>query len=153
VSTQVVRLSTADWRLLAALRLRALSDTLGESSPQYREEAGFSPAQWRRRMRAHAAFAVLVGDRAVGLIAAQPQGSDSVYLYSLWLHPAVRGRGLARRLVAVALNWARVKGARTVRLRVAVDNAAARTVYESLGFSPSGDADRADEVAMTLSVS
>jgi ribosomal protein S18 acetylase RimI-like enzyme len=96
---------------------------------------------------------VLVGDRAVGLIAAQPQGNDSVYLYSLWLHPTVRGRGLARRLVAVALNWARVKGARTVRLRVAVDNAAARTVYESLGFSPSGDADRADEVAMTLSVS
>jgi ribosomal protein S18 acetylase RimI-like enzyme len=132
-----------------------LTDTLGESDPQYQKEVGFTAAQWRRRLRDHAQFATLVGDRAVGLIAAQQENPDSVYLYSLWLDPAARGRGLARPLVAAAVDWARDQRVRTVTLRVASDNVAARGVYESLGFAaPSPDSPGAgDEVAMTLSVS
>ena len=53
----------------------------------------------------------------------------------MWLDPAARGQGLARPLVAAAVDWARDRRARTVTLRVASDNAAARGVYESLGFT------------------
>jgi len=79
-----------------------------------------------------------------------------VYLYSLWLDPAFRGRGLARPLVAAAVDWARDQQVRTITLRVAPDNVAARAVYESLGFaagSPAGAVKLRDEIPMTLSVS
>jgi RimJ/RimL family protein N-acetyltransferase len=154
VTATVARLSESDWRTFAVIRLQALTDSLGESDPQYRKEITFTAAQWRRRLREHAQFAALIGDRPVGLIGAQQENSDSVYLYSLWLDPVARGRGLARPLVAAAVDWARDQRVRTVTLRVAADNVAARGVYESLGFTATtaeGPNPR-DEVAMTLSV-
>jgi len=154
VTASVTRLTERDWRVFAVIRLRALTDSLGENDPQYQKEVGFTAAQWRRRLRDHAQFAALIGDRAVGLIAAQRENPDSVYLYSLWLDPAARGRGLARPLVAAAVDWARDQRVRTVTLRVASDNVAARGVYESLGFAAQAleGPSPADEVAMTLSV-
>jgi RimJ/RimL family protein N-acetyltransferase len=154
VTARVARLSESDWRTFAFIRLRALTDSLGESDPQYRKEITFTAAQWRRRLRDHAQFAALLGDRPVGLIGAQQEDSDSVYLYSLWLDPAARGRGLARPLVAAAVDWARDQRVRTVTLRVAADNVAARGVYESLGFTATTaeSPNPRDEVAMTLSV-
>ncbi len=156
MTAKVARLTEADWRIFATIRLRALSDSLGEKDPQYQKEAIFTAAQWRRRLRDHAQFAALVGDRPVGLIAAQRENPDTVYIYSLWLDPVARGRGLARPLVAAAVDWARDQRVQTIRLRVASDNAAARAVYRSLGFcdaTPGGKAGSRDEVAMTLSVS
>jgi len=98
---------------------------------------------------------VLIDDRPVGLIGAQLESAETVYLYSLWLDPTARGRGLARPLVAAAVDWARDRRARMVTLRVAVDNALARGVYESLGFTTTvvENSSPRDEVSMSLSVS
>jgi ribosomal protein S18 acetylase RimI-like enzyme len=154
VTARVARLTESDWRVFAGVRLRALTDSLGENDPQYQQEVAFTAAQWRRRLRDHAQFAALIGNRPVGLIGAQVENAETVYLYSLWLDPAVRGLGLARPLVAAAVDWARDRPARTVTLRVAVDNAVARGVYESLGFTVASAETRGpqNEVAMSLSV-
>jgi ribosomal protein S18 acetylase RimI-like enzyme len=154
VTARVARLTESDWRVFAGVRLRALTDSLGENDPQYRQESAFTAAQWRRRLRDHAQFAALIGSRPVGLIGAQQEDPETVYLYSLWLDPAARGHGLARPLVAAAVDWARRRRARTVTLRVAADNAVARGVYESLGFSiaVAETASPRGEVAMSLSV-
>jgi len=156
VTAKVTHLTESDWRVFAVVRLRALVDALGERDPQYQKEVAFTAAQWRRRLRRHAQFGAIVDDRLVGLIAAQQENHESVYLYSLWVDPAVRGKGLARPLVAAAVDWAREQQAQTIRLRVASDNAAARAVYESLGFTAVASAETIesrDEVAMTLSLS
>jgi|SRR4051812_12154477 RimJ/RimL family protein N-acetyltransferase len=147
----VTRLVESDWRVFATLRLRALTDTLGTSDPQYLQEMAFTAAQWRRRLRAHAQFAVCIDDQLVGLIGAQRQSTEAVYLYSLWLDPGTRGRGLGRDLVAAAVDWARSQRARVVTLRVDVANAAARGVYEKLGFGVV-EPSTADELTMCLSV-
>jgi len=154
-TSRVARLTESDWRVFAGVRLRALADSLGENDPQYQQEASFTAAKWRRRLRDHAQFAVLVDDRPVGLIGAQLENAETVYLYSLWLDPTARGRGLARSLVAAAVDWARQRRARTVTLRVAADNAVARGVYESLGFTlnPAESPSDRGEVTMMLSVS
>ncbi len=106
---RIARLTETDWRAFAGVRLRALTDSLGAEDPQYRLESTFTAAQWRRRLRAHAQFAAVVDNRPVGLIGAQRQSTESVYLYSLWLDPAARGHGLGRTLVAEAVNWARAQ--------------------------------------------
>ena len=49
--------------------------------------------------------------------------------------PAVRGRGLSRRLCALLLAQAREQGARIAYLQVDADNHAARAVYHRLGFA------------------
>ena len=59
---------------------------------------------------------------------------DLVGLYDVFTHPAVRGRGLARRLCAALLDNARADGARLAYLQVEADNAPARAIYRRLGF-------------------
>lgn len=157
-ATRVDRLAESDWRLFAALRLRALGDTLGTRDPQHESEAAFTAAQWRRRLRSHAQFAAFLADRPVGLIGAQQERDDSVYLYSLWLEPEVRGHGLAATLLRAAIDWARDAGARTVTLRVHAANDTARAVYAGLGFVVAGPASDAaaeptDEIVMVRDVS
>lgn len=148
----VTRLDESDWREFAVLRLRALTDTLGTVDPQYREETAFTAAQWRRRLRAHAQFVARVDDHLVGLIGAQRATVESVYLYSLWLEPAARGRGLGHALVSAAVDWARNEKVRIVTLRVDAANDAARGVYERLGFGVAGTASGAGELTMSLKV-
>jgi len=157
---RVIRLTESDWEQFAQLRLRALSDALGTGDAQYLTESRFTPAGWQQRLRDHAQFALFVGaarsatsdtaDRPAGLIAAHRERPDTVYLYSLWLDPRVRGRGLARRLVGATLDWARRSGARTVTMRMSPDNTVARSLYEGFGFTEvPGDAP--GEVGMRLS--
>lgn len=151
-AARITRLTESDWEQFAHLRLRALTDEFGPADQQYLTEARFSAAQWRLRLRDHAQFAAFVADRPVGLVAAYAQNPETVYLYSLWLDPAERGRGLARRLVAHVLDWARGRGARLVTLRMSVDHPAARAVYESLGFREAMGGAPAGEVGMLLRI-
>lgn len=150
----VIRLTEADWRVFATLRLRALADSVGTEDAQYVNEVAFTGTQWRRRLRAHAQFAVSDGTALMGLIGAQLASAESVYLYSLWTDPAVRRRGMARALLSAALDWAREHRARTVALRVDPANIAARAAYLELGFTVDEYAEQnhsaAGEVTMTL---
>jgi GNAT superfamily N-acetyltransferase len=150
----VARLAETDWRVFSALRLKALADTLGTDDPQHRDESTFTAAQWRRRLRVHAQFAAVANGRPVGLIGAQRENTASVYLYSLWLEPDARRRGLGRALVSAAVDWARTEGANTVTLRVHATNDAARQVYEDLGFRtvPTIDDEGSSEVVMALAL-
>lgn len=151
---RIARLTETDWRAFAGVRLRALTDSLGAEDPQYRYESTFTAAQWRRRLRAHAQFAAVIGNRPVGLIGAQRQSTESVYLYSLWLDPEARGHGLGRTLVSEAVAWARSQRVARVTLRVHRGNDAARAIYDSLGFTVSAgeNCSAADEITMMLSV-
>jgi RimJ/RimL family protein N-acetyltransferase len=153
---RVAHLNESDWRAFANLRLCALADTLGTDDPQYRQEMSFTAAQWRRRLRAHAQFAAMIDDRLVGLVGAQRESPESVYLYSLWVEPTARGHDLAGVLLTAAVDWARAQQVRAVTLRVSPDNAAARAVYERLGFGVAQTngkaAGQADELTMSLSV-
>jgi RimJ/RimL family protein N-acetyltransferase len=150
-NARVARLTEDDWALFADLRLHALSDAFGVDDDQYRRESRFTESEWRYRISQHTPFAAWLAGRPVGMIAAHRETDDTVYLYSLWLDPSVRGHGLAHDLLAATLDWARSLRARTMYLRVAANNAVARGLYESFGFTadePIGDR----ELAMTLTV-
>jgi GNAT superfamily N-acetyltransferase len=58
------------------------------------------------------------------------------YLHSLFVLPAYRGSGVARRLVGLALAWSRRRGATLAALDMAVPNRAARRLYGTFGFVP-----------------
>jgi ribosomal protein S18 acetylase RimI-like enzyme len=52
----------------------------------------------------------------------------------LFIVPAARRLGLARRLTRLALDWGRGRGATQARLEMAAPNQSARRLYESVGF-------------------
>lgn len=59
-------------------------------------------------------------------------------LHGLAVDPAHQGRGVGRRIVAAAIEEARRRGARRLRLRVLGHNRVARHVYEACGFVVEG---------------
>ncbi len=61
-------------------------------------------------------------------------GAPEGEIYIVAVAPRAQGRGLGRALTLVGLHWMHRNGARQARLFVESDNAAARTLYDSLGF-------------------
>lgn len=70
------------------------------------------------------------------LVAGVRGGIDGDWLgvHALGMVPALRRRGLARRLMVEILEWAAERGATTAWLHVEVDNAPALALYDGLGF-------------------
>jgi len=62
-------------------------------------------------------------------------GDEHAHLLLLCVQPALRQRGIGRRLVAWLLESAQVAGIESVALELRADNAAALTFYGRLGFS------------------
>lgn len=93
---------------------------------------------------AFSAFWVLAeGDRVRGTIACQERLADAdgprrVELKKLYLHPRVRGRGLARRLCGLVEDWAREHGHDLVDLWTDTRFRTAHAVYEHLGYVRTG---------------
>ncbi len=61
---------------------------------------------------------------------------DEAHVTKVTIAARFRGQGLGRSLMELLLERARQLGATTVRLEVRERNTAARTLYESQGFSP-----------------
>lgn len=61
-------------------------------------------------------------------------GVRFAYVNSVYVYPQYRRRGIARRLMEMALTWARENGCTQVRLRASNDG---RPLYEQLGFRAS----------------
>ena len=60
--------------------------------------------------------------------------ADELHVTNIAVHPALRRRGLARRLLAAILEDGRARRLRAVTLEVRPTNDEARTLYESFGF-------------------
>ena len=69
---------------------------------------------------------------------AKPAVAVNADIQQVMVHPAARGRGLARRLVAALVDDARARGVETLTLDVRGNNHAAMALYETLGFQVSG---------------
>lgn len=74
----------------------------------------------------------IVGYICVWLVA------DEVQIFNLAVDPAVRRRGVGRRLLLAALDKACKRNARVAFLEVRRSNRAAQQLYQSVGFRPSG---------------
>ena len=59
-------------------------------------------------------------------------------LYSLAVHPALRGQGWGKRLIEAGFTWMRAEGLSTCRAEVKADNRAARRLYSGCGFQEAG---------------
>jgi ribosomal protein S18 acetylase RimI-like enzyme len=129
-----------DWRLLRAIRLRALQDAPNAFTSNYGAEAGHDERRWRERLRSNLwllAFQDGTAAPPIGVIAATRQPlapAGEPFLSSLWVDPEHRRHGVARELIDAAADLVAARGAEAVSLWVLDDNTAAHSLYSVAGF-------------------
>jgi ribosomal protein S18 acetylase RimI-like enzyme len=139
------RLTRADIAAFRALRLDGLQRHPEAFGSSYEEESAYAPEDFGRFLPESApggTFGAFVDGALVGVAALvvppklkQRHKGD---LMAVYLAPAHRRAGLARRLIEAILAEARAGGLLSVRLTVTVGNQAARRLYLGLGFVPYG---------------
>jgi ribosomal protein S18 acetylase RimI-like enzyme len=144
-----------------AVRLAGMADTPALFSTSAAAESKVAPDQMRQRL-AHTRFQRMFGafldGELVGIAGyrREPIGlvHDTARIWGVYVLPAARRQGVARAMVAAALEHATgIPELATVTLAVAHDNPAARRLYLALGFSlqPMPDAaDGMDRMAIRL---
>jgi ribosomal protein S18 acetylase RimI-like enzyme len=88
------------------------------------------------RLSLPAGFAALMQDGRPVCVGYGVVDHGVLCLESVVTDPGLRGRGLARRMVAALFGWARANGASAACLQVEADNTPAVALYRSLGFGP-----------------
>jgi len=139
------RLTRADVAAFRALRLEGLQRYPEAFGSSYEEESEYTPADFERFLPdsppggAYGAFVdgALVGIAAL-VVSPKLKQRHKGHLVAVYLTPAHRRGGLARRLIEMLLQEARTSGLLSVTLTVTAGNEAARRLYLGLGFVPYG---------------
>lgn len=134
-----------EWEAFQALRLRSIADMPEAIYPTYDEESSRSPEQVRARI-AQTAHGVVFGAYQYGELIgiaglrreALVQVAHKGVLWGVFVHPARRGGGIARRLLQALFDHARSAGVRQIHLSVNVENPRAAGLYRSMGFETYG---------------
>lgn len=143
---EIRRVAADDWALLRTVRLAALEEAPTAFGSTLAREADLGDDVWRRRaaegaeaVRSVTFLAERDGD-VVGLVIGvrDVAGEGTSGLYSLWVAPSARGRGVAAALVGAVVDWARAAGSRRLVLDVTEHNEAALSLYARLGFRSTG---------------
>jgi GNAT superfamily N-acetyltransferase len=134
-----------------ALRLRALADApdaFGERLVDVREKPDGYWDELTRSVTGSARQAMFVAETAgmdaddgAGMVFGlrDAQRENVARFGGMWVAPAHRGSGVARLLVDAVIAWARGEGFSRIELWVTEGNDRAETLYESCGFSRTGE--------------
>ncbi len=137
---KIHRLTGRDWKRGRDIRLRALRDSPDAFGSTLEREVLFSESDWISRLdRKDAVTFVAASDEGkdLGLVGGAPYGADAG-LFSMWVDPAARGRGVGTILVKAVIEWAIEMGYSKVRLDVGDHNLPATAFYERNGFTATG---------------
>jgi ribosomal protein S18 acetylase RimI-like enzyme len=133
------RVIPADWAQLRRARLTALADAPYAFASTLQREQEFTEQTWRSRTQTSAVFAAWADGEIAGLASARFADDDGGWhILGMWVSPALRGRGVADRLLRDACEHARREGAVSITLWVTEMNDRARAFYRRLGFVPTG---------------
>ncbi len=128
-------LAPDEWRLARDARQAALRDSPGAFLPWRPPESSWTEDRWRESWRTGLWAVAEAGTRTAGLARLSMDGVDA-YVESVWTDPGFRRQGVASTLVRRLIEGKRPARRGAVYVWVIMPNAAAFSLYESLGFVP-----------------
>jgi ribosomal protein S18 acetylase RimI-like enzyme len=133
------RLAASDAESYQVLRLQALRESPNSFSSSYEEERETPPAAMAKFLTDHVVLGAFAGGDLVGIIGVGRESMRNTrhkgFIRAMYVAPAQRGRGIAKRLMSEALAILQsLDGVRQVTLAVTAGNSAALALYESMGF-------------------
>lgn len=138
-------ITTQNVLIFKAVRLRALQDTPTAFGSTYTKESQLTDADWVKRAdrwsgETGIGYLAIDGGEACGIAGSFLDQDNPAHaqLISMWTAPTHRQQGIGRLLVNEVLNWARQRGACTLRLMVTSNNEPAIRFYQRLGFTLTG---------------
>lgn len=143
---RIRRVRADEWRRWRETRLRMLANDPAFFGMRYEDAAREPDTFWRTWTEqaatadARSAFAAEDDDgRWLGVVACHLRIDPAeAQLYSMWVDPAARGRGVARALIQAVGAWGLERGVIDVYLFVQEANAPALRLYERVGFRRTG---------------
>ena len=141
------RFAADEWQLYRDLRLRALEESPDAFGSTYEHELQQSDEQWATRLARAAGsaqdlplVAEVDGEPSALAWVRIDEGAPSVaHLYQMWVAPTRRRHGVGRAMLDAAIAWVRAAGARAMVLDVTCGNDDAVGLYESVGFTLTGE--------------
>lgn len=138
---KIERLQPDQWQRLRDMRLRLLAADPDSFGSTLSREQRFTDEEWAAKAQRSevATFLISENEDDHGISVGAPyrhHGRDCAGLYSMWIDPALRGKGLGGLLVDAVIDWAKQTGYRELCLEVGDHNTAAVALYESRGFLP-----------------
>jgi GNAT superfamily N-acetyltransferase len=112
-----------------------LDDVLKRSDAEWQQLT----RQYAGRPNSHTYFA-FENDIACGMSACVING-ENVELFSVWVDPQYRRKGVGRALVQYGRKWSLSKGAIRIKVGIYQDNQNAVVFYRSMGFVDSSQVD------------
>lgn len=151
--TRIITVPPERWREAKQLRLEALLAEPSAFASSYEDELAFTDEVWVARLTSayerdgNLTFYAEFEGELVGMAGAgwsrKAKLRHVAEIYSVYVAPELRGRGIARGLMRRLLDELRSMGQiEKVSLGVTSDNAAAVRLYEKLGFAIVGTARR-----------
>ena len=146
----VRRLRADEAALFRTVRLRALADAPAAFAHTHAEISAKPDAYWQdmtcsvTEPEGHAMFVAERAGEPVGMVFGlmDRDRPTRAHLGGMWVDPGARQQGLGRTLSDAVIGWARERGFADIALWVTEGNKAAITLYEHLGFTPTGRRDR-----------
>ncbi len=139
MNVEVRTITAEDWPLLRDVSLRSLADSPDAFRTTLSEAEARTDDFWRQRAGGTAPIlVVLEHGRGVAMGGVfTPPDSAVATVWGMWTSPEARGRGYAAGLLTDLVSWCRDRDL-GVSLHVTEGNDAARRLYVSHGFTPTG---------------
>ena len=152
-TAEIRKLPPSRWEDYKRLRLESLKQSPLAFGSAFEEEAGFGVKEWKKRMKN--TYFAMIGDSPVGMIVCsfnkEVKFRHIAEIYSFYVRPGYRGKGIGKALLGRALRLAK-KNQRIVKARLYVNRQqrAAVRMYERAGFVVVGRLEREMKVGPRL---
>jgi ribosomal protein S18 acetylase RimI-like enzyme len=125
------------------LRLEALADAPYAFGDTLQDVQAWTDEQWKDSFLVGNGELLVAkyGGESVGMarVRRAPKVPSSAGLYSMWVRPVARAKGIGMALVNAAIAWAVAAGFDEMLLYVAQGNDAAKRLYVASGFVETGE--------------
>ena len=140
---RILRAQPTDWKQVRSVRLRALADSPDAFGSTLDQEQQLTDDEWCSRsgnVSVAQFLAIAPSGSELGIAVGAPYSGQeqTAGLFSMWVAPEARKRGVGVALVQAVIEWAQSEGYYRIILDVGDTNTPAIRLYQSCGFIRTG---------------